>query len=144
MKTTKRLTAFAVLIASMLAFNGCNTTGGSAGAPIQVNKIGDGQMTCEQIVAETNQMNEILGIAEGEMRNAQMLGLTQDVAINAALYSGGFAAAGSSLPYLGAAINTAGALNNMNKQQAEERAKAAFNRRSVLTGMYAAKGCGGQ
>lgn len=30
----------------------------------------------------------------------------------------------------------------MNKQKAEELATAAFNRRSVLTGMYAAKGCG--
>lgn len=99
-------------------------------------------MTCEQIVAEINEMNEILGIAEGEVRSAEMIGLTQDAAINAALYSGGFAAAGSSLPYLGAAINTAGAMNNMNKQKAEERATAAFNRRSVLTGMHAAKGCG--
>lgn len=142
MKTTTRLAAFAVFIISTFAITGCNSTGGSAGAPIQVNKIGDGQMTCAQIVAETNEMNAILGIAEGEMRNAQMLGLTQDVAINAALYSGGFAAAGSSLPYLGSAINAAGAVNNMNKQQAEARAEAAFNRRSVLTGMYAAKGCG--
>ena len=98
-------------------------------------------MTCEQIIAETNQMNEILGIAEGEMRNAQMLGLTQDAALHAALYSGALGSAGSSLPYLGSAINVASSMNNMNKQQAEERAKAAFNRRSVLTGMYAAKGC---
>jgi hypothetical protein len=139
MKPTYLLTA---LIISLLGFTGCNSTGGSASAPIQVNKMGDGQMTCEQIVAEINEMNEILGIAEGEVRSAEMLGLTQDVAINAALYSGGFAAAGSSLPYLGAAINAAGQVNQMNKQKAEERATAAFNRRSVLTGMYAAKGCG--
>jgi len=142
MKINYRLSALAVLIVSTLAFTGCNTTGSSTTSQIQVNKIGDGQMTCEQIIAETNEMNKILGIAEGEMRNAQMLGLTQDVAINAALYSGGFAAAGSSLPYLGAALNTASAFNNMNKQQAEARAEAAFNRRNVLTGMYAAKGCG--
>ncbi len=142
MLTHTRLTALAALLLSVTIFSGCNSTGGTASAPIQVNKMGDGQMTCEQIVAETNEMNAILGIAEGEMRNAEMLGLTQDVAINAALYSGGFAAAGSSLPYLGAAINAAGAVNNMNKQQAQARAEAAFNRRSVLTGMYAAKGCG--
>lgn len=99
-------------------------------------------MTCEQIIAETNEMNTILGLAEGEMRNAEVLGLTQGAAINAALYSGALGSAGSSLPYLGGAINVAGSLNNMNKQKAEERATAAFNRRSVLTGMYAAKGCG--
>lgn len=142
MHTLTRLSALAALLVSLIAFTGCNTTGGTASSQIQVNKMGDGQMTCEQIVAETNDMNAILGIAEGEMRNAEMLGLTKDVAINAALYSGGFAAAGSSLPYFGAAINAAGAVNNMNKQQAEDRAEAAFNRRSVLTGMYAAKGCG--
>lgn len=137
-----RLTALAALLVSLIALTGCNSTGGTASAPIQVNKMGDGQMTCEQIVAETNEMNAILGIAEGEMRNAEKIGLTQGAAINAALYSGGFGAAGSSMPYLGAAINAAGAVNNMNKQQAEARAEAAFNRRSVLTGMYAAKGCG--
>ncbi len=98
--------------------------------------MGDGQMTCEQIVAETNEMNAILGIAEGEMRNAQMLGLTQDAALHAALYSGALGSMGSSMPYVGSAFNVAGQVNNMNKQKAEERARAAFNRRSVLTGMY--------
>lgn len=141
-KTTQRLTILAALTA-VLTLTGCNSTGSSSTPQsIQVNKIGDGQMTCEQIVAETNEMNAILGIAEGEMRNAEMLGLTQDVAVNAALYSGAFASAGSSLPYLGSALNVAGQLNNMNKQEAEELAEAAYDRRSVLTGMYAAKGCG--
>jgi len=142
MKTSKLLSIL-TLLTSALVLTGCNSTGSSgSAAQIQVNKMGDGNMTCEQIVAETNEMNQILGIAEGEMRNAEMIGLTKDVAINAALYSGGFAAAGSSLPYLGSALNVAGQVNNMNKQQAEARATAAFNRRSVLTGMYAAKGCG--
>jgi len=128
---------------AVAALTGCNTTGSSTStSQIQVNKMSDGSMTCEQIVAETNEMNAILGIAEGEMRQAETLGLTQDVAINAALYSGALAGAGSSLPYLGSAMQMASGLNQMNKQQAEERAKAAFNRRSVLTGMYAAKGCG--
>jgi hypothetical protein len=136
--------AITLLVAlSAVLLSACNTTGSSGStAAIQVNKMGDGSMTCEQIVAETNQMNQILGIAEGEMRNAQMLGLTQGAAINAALYSGALSGAGSSLPYLGSALNVASSFNDMNQQQAEERAEAAFNRRSVLTGMYAAKGCG--
>ncbi len=137
-----RLTALAALFFALIAFTGCNSTGGTASAPIQVNKMGDGQMTCQQIVAETNEMNAILGLAEGEMRNAQVIGLTQDAALHAALYSGGLGAMGSSMPYVGSAFSAASQVNNMNKQQAEERATAAFNRRSVLTGMYAAKGCG--
>lgn len=142
MQTTKRLSAIAGLLLTSLAFTSCGSTGGASGAAIQVNKPGDGSMTCKQIVAETNEMNEILGIAEGEMRNAQMLGLTQGAAVNAALYSGGLGAAGSSLPYLGSALNLASSVNNMNKEKAQQRATAAYNRRSVLTGMYAAKGCG--
>ena len=71
MLTKTRFSALAALLVSLVIFTGCNSTGGSASAPIQVNKIGDGNMTCEQIIAETNQMNEILGIAEGEMRNAK-------------------------------------------------------------------------
>ena len=139
MQTNKRLAAIITPLLAALVFTGCASTGS---APIQVNKPGDGKMTCAQITAEINEMNQILGIAEGEVRNAQVLGLTQGAAINAAVYSGALGAAGSSLPYLGSAINVAGSLNNMNKQKAEQRATAAFNRRSVLTGMYAAKGCG--
>ncbi len=138
----KNILLLCAALTALLTFTGCNSTGGSATAPIQVNKIGDGQMSCEQIVAEINEMNNILNIAEGEMRSAQVIGLTQDVAINAALYSGAFSAAGSSMPYIGSAIQMAGSINQMNREQAEEQAKAAFNRRSVLTGMYAAKGCG--
>ena len=137
----KVLTLLAVIFAVVLS--GCNSTGSSTStAQIQVNKMGDGSMTCEQIVAETNQMNAILGIAEGEMRNAEMLGMTQGLAITAAAHSGALAGAGSSLPYLGSAMQMAGSVNDMNRQQAEKRAESAFNRRSVLTGMYAAKGCG--
>lgn len=137
------VTAIAALLVSLLAFTGCNSTGSSGSdAPIQVNKMGDGNMTCQQIAAETNEMNAILGIAEGEMRNAQVIGLTQDAALHAALYSGALGSAGSSIPYIGTALNAANSFNDMNEQEAEERAKDAFNRRSVLTGMYAAKGCG--
>jgi hypothetical protein len=136
--------AIALLVAlSAVLLSACNTTGSSGStAAIQVNKMGDGSMTCEQIVAETNQMNQILGIAEGEMRNAQMLGMTQSAAITAAAHTGALAGAGSAMPYLGSALSVAGSFDQMNQQQAEERATAAFNRRSVLTGMYAAKGCG--
>jgi hypothetical protein len=135
------LPLLALLLAA--ALTGCNTTGsGTSTAAIQVNKMGDGNMTCEQIIAETNEMNAILGIAEGDMRSAQMLGMTQSVAISAAVHSGALAGAGSSMPYIGSALQMASSVNQMNQQQAEERAKAAFNRRSVLTGMYAAKGCG--
>lgn len=135
MKTTLQNLFLAGALACALV--GCNTTDTSTSS-IAANQMGDGQMSCAQIVAEINEMNEILGIAEGEVRQAEALGLTEDVAINAALYSG---ALGNSVPYLGSIIGAAGQLNNMNKEQAEQRAREAYNRRAVLTGMHAAKGC---
>lgn len=71
-------------------------------------------MTCEQIVAETNEMNAILGIAEGKMRNAEMLGMSKGMAITAAMHTGALAGAGSLLPYLGSAIQMASSVNEMN------------------------------
>ncbi len=113
----------------------------TANAPV-ANQPGDAAMTCEQIKAEINQMNEILGVAQGEIRAAESIGLTKDLAINGALQSGALASAGSSVPYLGAAMNMMNQANTQKKAAAEARVTAAYNRRSVLTGMYAVKGCG--
>jgi|GEM_PF-880036 len=120
---------------------GCMTTSDSK--PVAaVNQPTDHMMTCPQITAEIDEMNERLGIAEGEMRSAQAMGLAQDVAINAALYSGALGSAAGSIPFLGSALNIAGQVGQMNEQQRRAEAERALNRRNVLTGMYAAKGCG--
>jgi len=99
-------------------------------------------MTCAEIEAEVTEMNKILGIAEDEMRGASALGLTESIAVSGMVYSGALGSAGSAMPYLGQAITAVGQVNENKKKQAEELARSAFNRRSVLTGMYAAKGCG--
>lgn len=125
--------------AALLA--GCMTTSGNP--PVTaVNQATDGTMTCPQIAAEIDDMNERLGIAEGEMRSAQAMGLAQDVAINAALYSGALGSAAGSVPFLGSALSLAGQFGQMSEQQKRAEAERAMNRRNVLTGMYAAKGCG--
>lgn len=125
-------------------FTGCNTTGASTQSTIQANQMGDANMTCKEIEAEVAEMNRILGIAEDEMRGAQALGLTESIAVSGVVYSGAAASAGSAMPYLGQAITAVGQINENKKQKAEELARSAYNRRAVLTGMYAAKGCGGQ
>lgn len=148
--------ALAIVVPSMLG-TACTTTAPSsaltagaappaanasaANAPL-ANQTGDAAMTCEQIKAEINQMNEILGVAQGEVRAADSIGLTKDLAINGALYSGALGSAGASVPYLGAAMNMMNQANTQKKAAAEARVTAAYNRRAVLTGMYAAKGCG--
>lgn len=127
--------AFAV--SALLA--GCMTTG--AEAPVVVNQVNDHAMTCPQIVAEINQMNTKLGIEQGEMRNAEALNIAQDLAVNAALYSGALSSAATSVPFLGSIVGAAGQVNQANQEQAKAAADAATNRRNVLTGMHAAKGC---
>jgi len=133
------LPILAALASAILA--GCNTTGTSTQTAIQANKMGDANMTCQEIEAEVAEMNRILGIAEDEMRGAQALGLTESIAVSGVVYSGAAGSAGAAVPYLGHAITAVGQMNEQKKKKAEELARSAYNRRSVLTGMYAAKGC---
>ncbi|NBB79539.1 MAG: hypothetical protein GVY36_08860 [Verrucomicrobia bacterium] len=143
MNNIKHLLLIGMAAAAAALLSGCNTTGTTAArAPIQANQMGDANMTCQEIEAEVAEMNKILGIAEDEMRGAQALGLTESIAVSGIVYSGAAGSAGAAVPYLGHAITAVGQMNEMNKKQAEELARSAFNRRSVLTGMYAAKGCG--
>lgn len=115
--------------------------GGSSAPPIAANQPGDANLTCEQITGQINEMNELLGIAQGDMRSADTMGLTTDLAVQAAVSSGALSSLGGSVPFLGSAINAAGAMNNASRAAAEERAEQAVNRRNVLTGIYAGKGC---
>ena len=126
---------------SALTAAAANTAHTATNVP-QANQAGDAAMTCEKIKAEINQMNEILGVAQGEVRAAESIGLTQGLALNGALYSGALGSAGASVPYLGTAMNMMNQASTQKKAAAEARVTAAYNRRAVLTGMYAAKGCG--
>ena len=131
------------LIALGAATTGC--AGGSqsniSAAQLQTNQPGDANLTCDQIRTQISEMNDILGIAENDTRTFQAMGLAQDAAINAALYSGALGSAASSVPFLGQAISVMGSVQNMNQQEKERLAQQAANRRNVLTGIYAGKNC---
>lgn len=137
---TRNTVSHLVVIACIAALGGCMTTS-NASAPVAANQTTDHLMTCPQISTQINDMNEKLGMQEGEMRSAQAMGLAQDVAINAALYSGALGSMASSVPFLGSVVSAAGQMSQANEEQARIEAERAMNRRNVLTGMYAAKGC---
>lgn len=130
-----------IIVGAAALLAGCMTT--SSNPPVAAaNQPTDHMMTCPQISTQISEMNERLGIAEGEMRSAQTMGLAQDVAINAALYSGTLGSAAGSVPFLGSALSIAGQMGKASEEQKRAEAQRAMNRRNVLTGMYAAKGCG--
>lgn len=128
-------------LAGVLLLAGC-ASAPTATPGIATHQPTDSQLTCEQIRTGIDEMNEILGIQEGEMRSAEAMGLATDVAVNAAVYSGAAGSAAGSVPFLGQAISAAGQLNRMNREQAEEYAEQASDRRNVLTGIYAGRNCG--
>ena len=138
-----RRLAVAGMVAMGLAVTGC--AGGSqsniSAAQLQPNQPGDSNLTCPQIQTQIGEMNEILGIAENDMRSFQAMGLAQDAAINAALYSGALGSAASSVPFLGQAVSVMGSVQRMNQEEKERVAKQAADRRNVLTGIYAGKNC---
>lgn len=127
------------VIAILVAVSACASA--PAQAPIAVNNATDGALSCTEIVTEINQMNEVLGIAQGEMRSADAMGIASSALITAAVHSGALSSAASSVPFLGQVVSVAGQVNNMNRKKAEEYALQASNRRNVLTGIYAGKGC---
>lgn len=129
------------LAAGIVLLAGCASTAPTETPGIAANQPTDNQLTCPQITGQINEMNEILGISEGEMRSAQTMGLATDVAVNAAVYSGAAGSMAGSVPFLGQAISAAGQVARMNEEQAERYAEQALARRNVLTGIYAGKGC---
>jgi hypothetical protein len=130
------------LLVGALVIAGCASAPGQQTPAIAVNQPTDNQLTCPQITAQINQMNDVLGIQEGEMRNAEAMGLATGVAVNAAVYSGAVGSMAGSVPFMGQALGAVGQMNRMNKEQAEAYAAQAMNRRNVLTGIYAGRDCG--
>lgn len=127
------------VIAILIAVSACASA--PAQAPIAVNKPNDGALSCPEIVAQINQMNDVLGIAQGEMRSSDAMGIATSALVTAAVHSGALTSAASSVPFLGQVVNVAGQVNKMNRKKAEEYALQATNRRNVLSGIYAGKGC---
>lgn len=101
---------------------------------IQITKPGDGQMTCEQINAEISEMDAIINTSNSSKSSSQLAGIGASIAGHfAGLAGGGIGAA--------VATNGATAVIGQNKQSAEERMQAADQRRTMLMGVHAGKGC---
>lgn len=103
-------------------------------AAIQISKPNDGQMTCEQITSEISSMDAVIEESKSSQSSSSIAGIGTSIAGHFAGWAGGG---------IGAAVATTGAnaVIGKNKQTAEERMKAAEQRRTMLMGIYAGKGC---
>ncbi len=109
------------------------------------NQPGDGDLTCEQITTEINDMNTMISAANQSASDAEtsgaVAGTAANAAVNTALYSGVL----GRVPGLGVAANAAGGIAQQRaKAEAErqaENARRAELRRTALTGIAAGKGC---
>lgn len=101
---------------------------------IQITKPGDGQMSCEQITTEIYSMDAVINQSNSSKSANELAGIGTSVAGHLAGFFGGG---------VGAVVATGGANSviGKNKQSAEERMKAAEQRRTMLMGIYAGKGC---
>jgi hypothetical protein len=111
-----------------------NTAFAEAPAVIHVTQPGDSQMTCEEITTEITSMDTVITEAESSKSASNLAGIGASIAGHfAGLAGGGIGAA--------VATNGANAVVNNNKQTAEERIDAAKQRRTMLMGIHAGKGC---
>lgn len=101
---------------------------------IHVTKPGDGQMSCEQITTEISDMDTVINQSNASKSSSEVAGIGASIAGHFAGWAGGG---------IGAAVatNGANAVIGKNKQSAEERMKAAEQRRTMLLGIHAGKGC---
>lgn len=146
---SSRTIALAVLIAASTAIVSPMTAlAQTAQAPLQVSYPTDASMTCEQMVFEIANMDQIAGVSTQNAQNAQNEGAMADsatsVAVSAALYSGAL----GRVPGLGMFANAAGAAARRNAEararQEQERIAVAQQRRTLLSGIYQGRNCAAQ
>lgn len=130
-----RTTLFFVLFFSLTSNSFANAT--------IVTKATDKDLTCEQILTESQEVEATLGeSATGLFANAAAVNAATGVAVNAAVYSGAASSLGG---WGGAAISAIGGLAGAaSKQKEEEEAakKAAAEKRAYyLFGLYRGKSC---
>lgn len=105
----------------------------------QPMKMGDARMTCEQIVAESNSMEKILGgsPAGGLMDGEQLANMGTGLAMQGAMYAGAGRA-------VGAIGQVGGLLGRSSKKKKEEEAlqKAIAEKRWIyMVGLYQGRSC---
>ncbi|MEM6898952.1 MAG: hypothetical protein AAF583_04180 [Pseudomonadota bacterium] len=102
---------------------------------------GDGDMTCDQLTTELNNMASLVSEAKQKTQSAQTTGLAAGAATNAAVYGGAL----GNIPGLGMAASVAGDFAQQRARQVAEReaenAQNAQIRHTSLSTMSAQKGC---
>ena len=121
-------TQFLLCLAVLLAVSGCATT-----QRIEISKPTDGKLTCEDILAERQEVNELVDEIKQANLKAQAAGAGTAVAGHAAMFSG--------IPGLGVALNSASGLSGMGGAERDQLLKDAESRLNVLNGIYLGKGC---
>lgn len=108
-----------------------------------VTKATDKDMTCEEILVESQEVEKILGEnATGLFANAAAVNVATGAAVNAAVYSGAASSLGG---FGGAALSAlgglAGAASKKKEEEEKEKKLAAEKRAYYLFGLYRGKSC---
>ncbi|MEW6089961.1 MAG: hypothetical protein ACK4S3_04085 [Parvibaculum sp.] len=143
--------AGAVLAAAFI-LAGCQTTGAgtqaamagagamaapSAYAPIASSQPNDGAKSCDELLAEIAEMEQIAAAAAQSESNAAMTDTGIGIAQSLGVHFGG----GSGMLAAYQASGAASQLTQQQREQAKQRAQQAEVRRQVLSGIYQGKGC---
>jgi len=119
---------FVYLVGIMMMVSGCATT-----QRVEISKPTDGKLTCEEILAEKEEVNDLISEVKEMNAQAHVAGAGTAVAGHAAMFSG--------VPGLGVALSQASGLSNMGKAEREQLMRDAESRVNVLNGIYLGKGC---
>jgi len=128
-----------LLMLSAFSLAACQTTGSSSGN-IATSKLDDSKLTCEQIAAESAEMDQLIAEANQTKSGQHMANVGTSVASHAALHSGAL----GSVPFLGSMMGAANSLQGAQKvsaQNADQVIQQANMRKATLSGLYSGKDC---
>lgn len=120
-----------------------SATSAYAQAPLQLSYPSDASMTCDQLSAEMVRMDQLMGLSNSAIANAEGAARGAETAaslgVNAALYSGAL----GRVPGLGAFANAAAAQAKAaaaaKAQREAQNIQIAQQRRAVMSGLYQGK-----
>lgn len=135
-----KTTTVLAISASLLAVSAAQ-----AQVPLQLSYPADAAMSCEQIMAEMGRMDQLMGLSNGAIANAEGAARGAETAaslgINAALYSGALGRVPGLGMFANAAASQAKASAAAKAQREAQNIQVAQQRRAVMGGLYQGK-CG--
>lgn len=135
-KTTTTLALAASLVAVSAA---------QAQVPLQMSYPTDASMSCEQLMAEMGRMDQLMGLSNGAIANAEGAARGAETAaslgINAALYSGALGRVPGLGMFANAAASQAKASAAAKAQREAQTIQVAQQRRAIMGGLHQGK-CG--